>query len=60
MSDPVGTEFGFHLILSTDYKQGKEVTFNDVKLFVMEVHAERLREAILEKMRPISKVVPGK
>lgn len=60
MSDPVGTEFGWHLILSTDYKQGKEVTFTDVKLFVMEVHAERLREAILEKMRPISKVEAGK
>jgi peptidyl-prolyl cis-trans isomerase C len=57
LSDPVGTEFGFHLILPTERKAGKEVTFEQVKLFVTEVQAERLREAILEKMRPISKVV---
>jgi parvulin-like peptidyl-prolyl isomerase len=58
MSDPVGTEFGFHLILTTERKAGQAVKFNNpaIKQFVMEVHAERLREAILEKMRPISKV----
>jgi parvulin-like peptidyl-prolyl isomerase len=56
ISEPVGTEFGYHLILATERKEGKAVAFKDVKLFVMEIHAERLREAILEKMRPISKV----
>lgn len=56
MSDPVQTEFGCHLILTTEWKAGKEVKFEDVKGFVMEVYGERLREAVLNAYRPRSKV----
>ena len=47
MSEPVGTEFGYHLIMAVDAKQGTEVKFEDVKPFVQEVYGERLREAII-------------
>jgi peptidyl-prolyl cis-trans isomerase C len=56
MSDAVKTEFGYHLILATDQKAGKETKFEDIKLFVQEVYGERLREAILTSYRPRSKI----
>ncbi len=56
MSDPVASEFGFHLILTIDQKPGRDVKFEQVRSFVKEVYAERLREAVLQRMRPISKV----
>jgi parvulin-like peptidyl-prolyl isomerase len=56
MSDPVTTEFGYHLILATDAKQGKEVKFEDVRPFVQEVYGERLREAIVASYKPRSKI----
>lgn len=56
MSDPVSTEFGYHLILAVDYKPGKEVKFEDVKPFVQEVYSERLREAVLGTYRTKSKI----
>ncbi|MBM3994947.1 MAG: hypothetical protein FJ303_12465 [Planctomycetes bacterium] len=58
MSDPVATEFGYHLILNVDYKTGKEVRFEDkpVKAFVQEVYGERLREAVLTAYRGKSKI----
>jgi peptidyl-prolyl cis-trans isomerase C len=57
MSDPVLTEFGYHLILTTDHKPGKDVKFEEVKPFVQEVYSERLREAVIAAMRPQSKIV---
>jgi peptidyl-prolyl cis-trans isomerase C len=57
MSDPVQTEFGYHLILAVDRKPGRDVKFADVKPFVQEVYGERLREAILTQYRGKSKVV---
>jgi parvulin-like peptidyl-prolyl isomerase len=56
MSDAVKTEFGYHLILATDHKAGKEMKFDEIKLFVQEVYGERLREAILTSYRPRSKI----
>ena len=56
MSDPVVTEFGVHLILSVDYRPGKEVKFEEVRPFVQEVYAERLREAILASYKTKSKI----
>ena len=56
MSDPVATEFGVHLILSVDYRPGKEVKFEEVRPFVQEVYAERLREAILTNYKAKSKI----
>jgi peptidyl-prolyl cis-trans isomerase C len=56
MSDPVATEFGYHIILTLDHKAGKDVKFDDVKPFVQEVFGERLREAILAQYKPRSKI----
>lgn len=56
ISEPVMTEFGYHLILPTEQKKGHDVKFEDVKSFVKEVYAEKLREAVLARMQPISKI----
>lgn len=58
MSEPVATEFGYHLILATDYKPGKDVKFEDknIKAFVQEVYGERLRDAVLTAYKPRSKI----
>lgn len=56
MSEPVATDFGYHLILAIDSKPGKEVKFADVKPFVQEVYSERLREAILTQYKAKSKI----
>jgi len=56
LSDPVATEFGYHLIMAVDAKQGTEVKFEDVKPFVQEVYGERLREAIIANYKSRSKI----
>ena len=56
MSDPVATEFGYHLILAVDFKPGKEVKYEEVKPFVQEVYGERLREAVLTNYKTKSKI----
>ncbi|MBI2803653.1 MAG: peptidylprolyl isomerase [Planctomycetes bacterium] len=56
MSEPVATEFGFHLILTTDAKPGKDVQYEKVKPFVQEVYGERLREAVLTAYKTRSKI----
>jgi hypothetical protein len=62
MSEPVKTQYGYHLILVTDRKPGHEVKFEDVKPIVKDVYAYRLREAVLAAMRPRAKIemTPGK
>ena len=57
MSEAVKTEFGYHLILAVDRKPGREVKFDDVKLFVAEIYGERLREAILTAYKPRTQIV---
>jgi parvulin-like peptidyl-prolyl isomerase len=58
MSDPVKTQFGYHLILVTDRRQGREVKFEDkdMKDRVKEVYGDRLREAVVAAMRPRAKI----
>jgi foldase protein PrsA len=56
MSEPVLSEFGYHLILTIEWKMGKEVKFEEVKGFVTEVYGERLREAVLSAYKPRSKI----
>jgi peptidyl-prolyl cis-trans isomerase C len=57
MSEVVGTQFGFHLILATERKAGKETKFEDVKEAVREVYADRvLREGLLAQLRLKAKV----
>jgi peptidyl-prolyl cis-trans isomerase C len=64
MSELVETPFGFHLILLLDRKPGKDVKFEEVKPMVLEVQAERVRNALVQHMRQTAKVVvtpvPGK
>jgi peptidyl-prolyl cis-trans isomerase C len=57
VSDPVATEFGYHLIMPLDQKPGKDVKFDDVKPFVREVYGDRLREAIINQYKPRSQIV---
>jgi parvulin-like peptidyl-prolyl isomerase len=56
MSNPVATEFGFHLILAVEYKPGKDVKFEQVKPFVQEVYGERLRERVLADYKAKSRI----
>lgn len=56
MSEPVVTEFGYHLILAVDFKPGKDVKFDQVKPFVQEVYGERLREAVLAAYKPKARI----
>jgi peptidyl-prolyl cis-trans isomerase C len=51
VSDPVETQYGYHLILVTGKKPGEAVPFEQVKGAVAEVYGARLREAVVEKMK---------
>ncbi len=57
MSDVVKTPFGYHLILATERKPGREVKFEDVKREVLEVFGDRLRESVAAQARQRSKIV---
>jgi peptidyl-prolyl cis-trans isomerase C len=57
MSDVVQTQFGYHLILVTDRRPGKETKFEDVKEEVKEVYADRLREGLCAQLRPRATIV---
>ncbi|HWG44126.1 MAG TPA: peptidylprolyl isomerase [Gemmataceae bacterium] len=57
MSAPVKTPFGYHLILVTDRKPGREVKFEDVKDMVKEHYCTNLRDSITSQTRQQSKIV---
>ena len=56
MSDVVKSQFGYHLILATGRKPGREVKFEQVKDEAKEVYFDKLREAIIEQQRPKVKI----
>jgi peptidyl-prolyl cis-trans isomerase C len=56
ISDPVATPFGYHLILVTDRRPGKETKFDDVKEVVKEVYRDRLRESLCAQLKPRAKI----
>lgn len=56
MSDVVQTEFGFHLIVVTERKQGTPSDFNKIKEQVREICVEELRQALLAQQRRTAKV----
>jgi peptidyl-prolyl cis-trans isomerase C len=57
VSDVVTTPFGYHLILVTDRRAGKETKFDEVKEVVREVYGERLRDSLTPQLRPRAKIV---
>ncbi len=56
MSDPVATEFGQHLILAIDHKPGKDIKYEDVRPVVQEVFYDRLRESLVNQLRPRARI----
>jgi len=56
ISDPVKTQFGYHLILSTQKKTGAEPKFDIVKEEVKEAYAARLRDNLLAQLRANAKI----
>jgi parvulin-like peptidyl-prolyl isomerase len=52
MSDVVATEFGYHLILVTQRRQGEAKKFDQVKEDVKILYAMRVREAVIAQMKP--------
>jgi peptidyl-prolyl cis-trans isomerase C len=57
MSEPVKTPFGFHLILVTDRKPGREVKFEEVKEMVKDHYVTRLHDAIVGEARQRANIV---
>jgi parvulin-like peptidyl-prolyl isomerase len=56
MSEPIQTQFGYHLILCTGRKPGQTVKFEDVKEEVREVYCNRLREYLISELKKTSKI----
>jgi peptidyl-prolyl cis-trans isomerase C len=56
MSEPVKTPFGYHLILVTDRKAGREVTFEQVKEMVKEYYCTGLHDSVVNQARQRSKI----
>jgi peptidyl-prolyl cis-trans isomerase C len=56
LSDPVQTQFGYHLILVTDRKPGREVVFDEVKDEVKEIYFGQLRDRLIARVRPTAKI----
>jgi len=56
LTDVVATDFGYHLILVTDRREGKKKQFDEVKEDVRLLFAMRLREAVLAQMKPKAQI----
>ncbi|MBN9518980.1 peptidylprolyl isomerase [bacterium] len=56
LTDVVATDFGYHLILVTDRKEGKKRQFEEVKEDVRLLFAMRLREAVLAQAKPKAQI----
>jgi peptidyl-prolyl cis-trans isomerase C len=57
MSEPIKTPFGYHLILVTDRKPGREVTYEAVKEMVKEHYCTSLHDSVVGQARQRSKIV---
>jgi peptidyl-prolyl cis-trans isomerase C len=58
LSEAISTQFGYHLILVTGRKPGVPTKFEDekVKPVVKDVYEARLKEAVLDQMKPRAKI----
>jgi peptidyl-prolyl cis-trans isomerase C len=57
MSDVIATKFGYHLILVTDRRPGKETKFDEAKEIAKDVLRDRLREDLLAQLRAKAQIV---
>ncbi|GIW78924.1 MAG: hypothetical protein KatS3mg105_0731 [Gemmatales bacterium] len=57
LSDVVTTQFGHHLILVTERRPGKDITFEEAKPGVLDYFADQLRVSLIEQLRPKAKIV---
>jgi peptidyl-prolyl cis-trans isomerase C len=57
VSDVVTTQFGYHLLLVTDRRPGKETKYEDVKDEVKGVYCMRLWEDLAAQLRQTAKIV---
>lgn len=57
ISPPVKTPFGYHLIVVTDRKPGREVKFEEVKEMVKDHYCTGLHDSIIGEARQRSKIV---
>ena len=57
MSDVVATKFGYHLILVTERRPGKEPKYDEAKDMVRDVFCDRLREELLAQLRSKAQIV---
>ncbi|MGH7226578.1 MAG: peptidylprolyl isomerase, partial [Gemmataceae bacterium] len=57
ISQPIKTQFGYHLILVTDRKPGREVKFEAVKEMVKDHYCTSLHDSIVGEARQRSKIV---
>ncbi|WP_161602431.1 peptidylprolyl isomerase [Tautonia marina] len=56
VSDPVETEYGYHLIKVTDRRSGQDVTFEEIRDAVEAVYGEELQQSIIEEARETAKI----
>ncbi len=59
ISEPVKTPFGYHLILVTDRKPGREVKFDEVKEMVKDHYCTGLHDGIIGEIRQRAKIIVG-
>ncbi len=54
---PEAAAFGYHLILVTDRKPGREVAFDEVKEEAKEVFFSQLRDRLVTRIQPTAKIL---
>ncbi len=56
ISEPIETEFGYHLILVTARRPGKEYKYEEIKSHVKDAYGMKLHERVVELMRKNAKI----